>query len=103
MKFFAFIMACVILIVSAAPCADAKAFGVKQSSVIVKAAQQNNSIPHADTCSPLCICSCCAGFSLYYSYPQLLKSIYHLSSVNDAFILADTHQVALPVWQPPRL
>ena len=103
MKIFAFIMACVILIVSVVPCADAKAFNTKQSNEIFKATEQNNNIPHADACSPLCICSCCAGCSLYYSSPQLLKSAYQISTVYAAFILADTHQIAIPVWQPPRL
>jgi len=103
MKIFAFIMACVILIISVVPCTDAKAFGSKRKTSIVKAAQQNNKPAYPDACSPLCICSCCAGCSMYSSSPQLVKFVYQISPVYPSFILADTHQVALPIWQPPQL
>ena len=96
-------MSCVILIVSIVPCKDAAAFNEKQSAVVVKAAANHDCSGNSDVCSPLCICNCCAGCTLYYSYPQLSKFVIHLSVQHSDFIKVNIHKIVLPIWQPPQL
>jgi len=95
-------MSCVILIASIVPCRDAAAFNQTEMTV-VKAASNHNCNGSTDDCSPLCICSCCAGSSVYYSSPQVVKYVYQITADYPDFIAADIHQVAIPVWQPPQL
>ena len=102
MKFFAFIMSCVILVTSIVPCKDAAALDIKQATV-VKAETHQDCNGSIDDCSPLCICNCCAGCSLYYSSPQLPQDISKTSVHYSEFTTPAIHQIYLPIWQPPQL
>src|SRR5437879_509192 len=103
MCLFAFIMACVILILSVAPCADVKDFSSKNTAIVENATQQSNKLPHSDACSPLCICSCCAGCSMYYLAPQLPQIIEYTVNIYSDFIPACIIKITLPIWLPPQL
>lgn len=104
MKFFAFIMAFLVLALSCMPCADVGT-AIKEGKTkaeITKAAQQPG---HDDTdeCSPFCHCTCCAGFSI--NHTSMLRAAIHSFSNNpkSSFLPSDVIEVALPIWQPPRL
>ena len=83
------------------PCADVKAALYKGEETI------NTSHPsekkHHDTCTPFCICSCCAGFSINHfiakiSTPHVIQTTEYSSEISSS-----TFTLSLPIWQPPQL
>ncbi len=103
MKFFAFIMAVLVLALSVMPCADNgnAMYGGKAKTQITKQSQQDDN--HNDACSPFCTCSCCAGFSVNHfvaSVTTIPKFTNHPAS---RFLPSEIIEVALPIWQPPQL
>ena len=101
MKIFTFILAVIVLTLSCMPCADAAATGMKSKLEIKKSL--NNERQQSDFCSPFCICSCCAGFSINHTIPNIenlskLHKINYTLSYYQAVI-----KISLPVWQPPKL
>jgi len=95
-------MSCVILIASVVPCKDAVTFDKKQTTA-VKSATHQDCNGNTDECSPLCICNCCAACSIYYSSPQLPKSVLETSCQYSEFIPLSIHEVYLSIWEPPQL
>jgi hypothetical protein len=104
MKFFALIMAGVVLALSLFPCTDAvcaaRAELIKTEFAKQLPAKDNE---HKEECSPFCHCSCCAGFSINH----WLLSISPLPSKNgnnlSVYITAQLINISIPVWQPPKL
>lgn len=104
MKFFAVIMAMLILGLSVLPCRD-DAFKdhAKYSMLEVSHNEDGHNEGHADNCSPLCICSCCSVVTVYNTpilieLPNFENRIEHVSCYSGALI-----NISLPVWQPPQL
>jgi len=101
MKFFAFILAVIVLALSCMPCADVGATGEKSKMEIKKSL--GNERQQSDLCSPFCICSCCAGFSINHTIPNI-ETLLQLHKVNYSlsYHLA-VIKISSPVWQPPQL
>ncbi len=99
MKLFAFIMAFLVLTLSALPCADIITDG--QQTIEIATNQSQPDQDHNDACSPLCHCSCCAGFSLNHFIPSLINNSLILSNVSHSFLSSDVIQIAATIWQPP--
>lgn len=59
MKYFAFILAFVVLALSVNPCADGFADGQMHKSEMVHAQGDSDHNDDADHCSPFCTCQCC--------------------------------------------
>ena len=101
MRYIALILSVVILALSCLPCADADASHMKEHQEISASHEQDAG--HIDTCSPFCLCTCCAALSIH---PPLIRvalvipehAIHYTSRYIAAF-----NEVSLPVWQPPRL
>jgi hypothetical protein len=100
MKFFAFIMALLVLTLSVVPCADVIIDGKQKTELANSQSQPDQD--HNDACSPLCQCSCCAGFSISHviasAPPIALFSLKPISS----FFSSKSIEVAFSFWQPPR-
>ncbi len=102
MKFFAFIMAFLILALSVMPCADANAVDVKAKTEFSKHSQPHPE-NHPDACSPLCACNCCSGVAFFSAIKKTgLVSLY-VSPVYNSDIAPRLFSIALPIWQPPQL
>lgn len=104
MKLIAFIMALLVLVLSVLPCADS-AFAMKADKAeteLIKSAHQE-SVPHEDACSPFCICSCCAGFSILYPLSKIEFAVSRHKPDHTSLLTAPVFKIALPIWQPPQL
>ena len=104
MKFFAFIMAFIVLALSVMPCADQdnSPNDSEQKTLITKTAH-TNSDQQAGDCSPFCQCSCCAGFALNH-LQTVISQLPEFSDRPEASpISSDLFSIALPIWQPPQL
>src|SRR6476659_4138475 len=100
MKFFAFIMAVIVLALSYIPCSDVISI-CEKSKMEIRA--QHNETQQDDICSPFCTCTCCAGFSINYNVPAI-ESLPKLLNVNySPSYFSALIKIALPVWQPPQL
>jgi len=68
---------------------------------VTKQSQDNSD--HNDACSPFCICSCCAGFSINHTLTSFSFVIERPTRSYSEAITAKTNSLSLPVWQPPQL
>ncbi len=104
MKIFAFLMAIMVLALSAMPCADdANAMdSSKAKAEVTKSTHQKDS-PQSEACSPFCQCSCCAGFSINHFVAAITFIPPHESNATSSFLPANVREIALPIWQPPQL
>jgi hypothetical protein len=106
MRFFTFILACYMLVLSIVPCCDAHTHN-SSNNVLQELTQQ---YPHEDSCedicSPFCICSCCSVtvvvpkvnmFSIekIFMNPTEKKITY----TNMPFSFMFLHNI----WQPPKI
>jgi len=105
MRFTAFILAILVLVLSCLPCADADSMTICKADIqkeVKNNSQQKDH--HADLCSPFCHCACCASFSVINKdvvIPQRIEIPVCSSFVE--FQSAEIIEISLPVWQPPKL
>jgi len=104
MKFFALIMAILVLALSVMPCADNEALQGKEGAKteLSKTTKQQN-YPIQDDCSPFCQCSCCAGFSINHLVASVATELYISGNPTSSFLPSEVINVSLPIWQPPQL
>lgn len=104
MKFFAFIMAFLVLALSVMPCADTSAApkDPKAKTEVTKTADQPDH-EEDDSCSPFCHCACCAGFSINHTLSIVTKVPKYSQSHETSFLPKEVIEIVLPIWQPPRL
>ncbi len=103
MKFWAFIMAILVFVLSCMPCTDA-VFAMNAGKVrteITKAPVQQHD--YTDSCSPFCQCTCCAGFTFNGSFYSLTIPVNFTSSSYTVYSKRDIVEISLPIWQPPQL
>jgi uncharacterized protein DUF6660 len=100
MKIFALLLAMLVLVQSAWPCADTN---VTPKAKIELNASTDSGDNHEDACSPFCICTCCAGFSLYCLTTAVQVSETPIKIKYTNLNALSTISIALPVWQPPQL
>ena len=104
MKFFAFIMAFLVLALSCMPCADAGAAtqdGKAKTELTRTTDQQDQD--DTDECSPFCHCACCAGISINHTVAVISKIPAYFESHKVSFVFLEVIDIASPIWQPPRL
>jgi len=101
MRFFAFIMALLVITLSCVPCADGHESSKQLSGKETKKTQQSQA--GDETCSPFCHCSCCAGFSINHRFAQTSTLLpVHIPQHKSRYI-GDLIQVSFSVWQPPKM
>jgi len=108
MRFTAFILAILVLILSCLPCADLDAMPIAKtktnSSVSKPLKEHSDNHKEVDLCSPFCHCACCAGFSIIY-HPVLMPERIHIqvAKLHIDFLSSEIVEISLPIWQPPQL
>lgn len=102
MKFFAFVMAFLVLVLSIIPCAD-KDNGVNAVKTEITKTSNSQQDQQEDHCSPFCQCACCTGFSLNHFIASIIIIESYQSKTQTAFLPADILDITLPIWQPPQL
>ena len=107
MRFFAFMLSIVVLVLSCMPCADAVGgcIGSHQTITASQAHNQANGFdPCNDNCSPFCSCSCCSGFTIT-NYVVLAPGQFVATFKPDynKYLFAEIPDISFPVWQPPQI
>lgn len=104
MKFFAFIMACLILIMSCTPCQDAPiSMKVDKSQTTTALAAGHDHQEAGDECSPLCTCACCSAHSNPQSFIIVVVNTPEISLDHSSIYNGSLISFSAPVWQPPQL
>jgi hypothetical protein len=101
-KIFAFIMAVLIISFSVLPCADDASVATEESGNYSFAESIPQDEPTEDACSPFCICTCCAGFSITCTSTSLAVFTAPYKKAHSSFNEAGIITVASTIWQPPR-
>ncbi len=85
------------------PCADE--FFISKNSVNHIIVEKGTDHQHneKDECSPFCYCACCSVRS--FSATEITITFFSQQTVLDkpSFMAKPTHQISLPIWQPPQL
>lgn len=103
MKFFAFIMAIIVLVLSCMPCTDTFAMTTRKAKTEITKSPASHNQP-SDACSPFCQCACCAGFSVYHSLNRFaIIEVMVINQHYSSYLPSEIIEVSLPVWQPPQL
>ena len=104
MKFFAFIMALLVLALSIWPCADDGSVleEAKAKTEISKQHSGPEHQEHNDVCSPFCHCTCCPGFSINHFFPVISSLLGNDRKFYIPYLPGDPIQYSPPVWQPPK-
>ncbi|MCW3116928.1 MAG: hypothetical protein JWM28_1010 [Chitinophagaceae bacterium] len=102
MKLLQIILSTYLIFLSVVPCTDTEAGALDSETVISTTAgtqQQDN-----DLCSPLCVCSCCAGFSIA-SHLRNLPSVTIVLGEEPESIYFDPQikELLRSFWQPPKV
>ena len=96
-------MAFLVLALSIMPCDDVGVGANDGKSKTELAKQNKEKSPQQDDCSPFCICSCCAGFSINHFIASITHIPTYENTTRAAHLPSSVFDVALPIWQPPQL
>ncbi|MEO6669919.1 MAG: DUF6660 family protein [Ferruginibacter sp.] len=105
MKFFAFIMAMMVLTLGGMPCMD-EPYVNDQGSDKIQVSSTNDTTGHSDTdaCSPFCTCNCCfSGFTVIAAVTLNSFTIPATAKIYASYLPSTVIEISLPVWQPPQL
>ena len=104
MKFFAFIMAFLVLALSIMPCADKGNPEIqgKIKTLFTKCNHPQDD-QQQDNCSPFCHCTCCSCFSINHFIVALSIIPPFENNLAPSFISSEVIEISLPIWQPPQL
>jgi hypothetical protein len=102
-KALAFILAIMVLSFSMIPCADAAGLLGQDHVKVEYASQDKHDDAGIDGCTPFCICTCCAGFSVNCLSTFISKLNLPHRTPYSSFIQENPKNIALPIWQPPQL
>lgn len=105
MKVTAIFLTILLFALNFIPCKDAVACTPNDAKAGVElAGTHNDQEKHDDdSCSPLCICSCCSVAPM--PSPSIVVETL-VESVHPVLASVYTHQlldISLPIWQPPQL
>ena len=103
MRFTAFILAMLVLIMNCLPCADQQELILAEKHAHTAPAPHDHQ-EHTDLCSPFCHCACCATFLVVHQ-PLILseKQETLLRPPYSTYLSQKIAEVSLPIWQPPQL
>ena len=104
MKFCAFIMAIVVLMLSGVHCMDSAPIS-NASDTKANIAKSTSSQEHsnADSCSPFCTCSCCSSCTHVITHIKVGPVIIAAQKLQTVDLPSSIIKVSLPIWQPPQL
>ncbi|SRR5574344_1848455 len=103
MRLLIYILACYTFYLAIVPCKDAMYVDKNVTCSVASSSQDTNGHHDADSCSPLCICNCCASA---ISKIKVVHLVSYVQPIIYIFITPYLAKVtsALPrsIWQPPR-
>lgn len=105
MKWFSYILSVYLLVLSCLPCADQEPVHSLQAQTQVSAdAHRHSPIHLEDSCTPLCICTCCSGFTLQTNNFTHFQHI-QLTGRPEFRVYTPENWLDLSysIWQPPKL
>jgi len=104
MKFFAFLMASLLLALSILPWAG-EGITLKQGKVKAEITKQHDhqEQEHNDACSPFCHCTCCTGFSINHFFDEISSLAGIDSQFYTPYLPGNPIQYSPSIWQPPKL
>ncbi len=93
-----------LLYLSCLPCGDSMECNIKEE---VKISVTDNHQEHnhdAESCTPFCVCSCCAASAYYspFSKSQVTKIVFQ-PSMYPLYDVAFNAEVYYSIWQPPKI
>lgn len=100
MRLIAYILTLWVLLLSCIPCSDQ---ATTKGAVIQYTAAAANQHTHIDTCSPFCICACCATSPVLSEQITWSRCAPELSVTHTAFCFSFVEEFPIDVWQPPQL
>jgi hypothetical protein len=104
MKFFAFIMSIIVIVVSARPCEDLPLNMKAEKSKMALAKKSSQSHQESsDACSPFCSCSCCSTHPCPPPFTNVIDNVSEAKIRYSTYCLGPLITVSLPIWQPPQL
>lgn len=95
--FFAFYF----LSLSVMPCNDEQ--DCKDSQHVEQVAQAQDHDHANETCTPFCVCSCCATHILFSNFSTEFSVIAETAAVYSEASNADISSAVITIWQPPKL
>lgn len=103
MKWFAILLSIYLIVLSGIPCADAASAAdtLGQTSINADSHSTGHS-PAADLCSPLCICTCCAGFALQTATQKVSPAVFKITIPAPAYVSVAVSYPSFSIWQPPK-
>lgn len=103
-KLVGYILAFMVLGFSLIPCADGSSLvNAKAKYELTSPHSHEDDRDHKDECSPFCICSCCAGFSVAANLLATGAINMLFQPTHSSYIPQGLFSIARPIWQPPRL
>jgi len=104
MKWPAIILSIFMMFLSCVTCADgAPQVNVHEQTVVKDMAGATDEKQAADLCSPLCVCSCCPGFSVQSTLLKISQPLFTCAIPAPVFKPATVSNPTFSIWQPPKL
>jgi hypothetical protein len=100
-KVFYIFFAFYFLSLSVMPCSDSEDCNeAKHTEQLAQAPDHD----HAnETCTPFCVCSCCATHVVFSNVPSVFYVIAEIATVYTPQANADISSAVITIWQPPKL
>jgi hypothetical protein len=103
MKATAIFLAILLFALNFIPCKDAAAPKDAKAAVELPGAHNDSDKHDDDSCSPLCICSCCSVAPMPSPVIAVETIIERVHPVLASAYTDQLLDIALPIWQPPQL
>ena len=105
MKFFAFIMAFIVLAQVCIPCNDdAVAMNVDNPKAeIIQSPLHQDQNDQTDGCCNFCQCVCCGGFAINHTYTGVTIPLNPVNIGFASYLQLNLIEISFPIWQPPQL
>ncbi|WP_460893971.1 DUF6660 family protein [Rufibacter soli] len=104
MKWFAVLLSVFMIVMSCVPCADAAQGEDTLAQTNISSNQDSDAhSPVTDLCSPLCICNCCAGFTLLTANLKTNSLVVKITIQEPIYQEVAARTPTFSIWQPPRL
>jgi len=84
---------------AAAPCGE-----IDNCNELKKSEMSQDDSKHDDeTCTPFCVCSCCAAHFLLADQEPIPVLLAEINTVYPAYEVSKISGAILPIWQPPKI
>ena len=105
MKFFAFIMAVIVLAQVCMPCDDdaiATKTGEPKPEIVQSPLHQDEN-DQTDGCCNFCQCVCCGGFAINHTCTAVAIPLNPGNIEFTSYLQLNLLEISFPIWQPPQL